>query len=374
MKIANMQGSFKMEKIKINTLSKQYHVYVGDGAIQQVDQDLRHMFNHYSKLMVITDETVLSLHIEQLKQALPASLEVLVYAVPASEQAKTFAIYEKCMTFALQNGLDRKSCVLAFGGGVVGDLAGFVAATFMRGVPFIQIPTTILAHDSAVGGKVAINHPLGKNMVGAFYQPEAVLYDTSFLSTLPEREIRSGFAEVVKHAFIADGEFLENLMNQITSFEQLSGEKLTMILKRGIEIKRDIVSQDEKENGIRAYLNFGHTLGHALETYLGYGKTTHGEAVMTGMIFALYLSMKQCQLSFPLNNFIQWIEKLGYDWKIPSSIVFDEIIEVMKRDKKSVSQKPQFVLLTNIGHPILVEVEEPLLKAAFHNISRTDCQ
>lgn len=369
-----MQGSFKMEKIKINTLSKQYHVYVGDGAIQQVDQDLRHIFNHYSKLMVITDETVLGLHIGHLKQALPTNVEVLVYAVPASEQAKTFTVYEKCMTFALQNGLDRKSCVLAFGGGVVGDLAGFVAATFMRGVPFVQIPTTILAHDSAVGGKVAINHPLGKNMVGAFYQPEAVLYDTSFLATLPEREIRSGFAEVVKHALIADREFLENLMNHITSFNQLNGEKLTMILKRGIEIKRDIVSQDEKENGIRAYLNFGHTLGHALETYLGYGKATHGEAVMTGMIFALYVSMKQCQLSFPLDSFIEWIEKLGYDWKIPASLVFDDINEVMKRDKKSISQKPQFVLLTDIGHPILEEVEEPLLKVAFQYISRTDCQ
>ena len=194
---------------------------------------------------------------------------------------------------ALDFKLDRHSLILALGGGAVGDLSGFVAATFMRGIPFIQIPTTILAHDSAVGGKVAINHPAGKNMIGAFYQPEAVVYDIDFLKSLPEHEIRSGFAEVIKHGLIQDPSFYHWLKENILSIDMMiSDENLIHFLSRGVEIKSAIVEEDEKETGIRAYLNFGHTLGHAIEAELGYGKLTHGEAVVIGMLYALQLSEK----------------------------------------------------------------------------------
>src|SRR6185312_13145009 len=191
--------------------------------------------------------------------------------VPSGEQAKQFPIYEACLTFALENGLDRKSCIIAFGGGAVGDLAGFVAATYMRGIAFLQVPTTLLAHDSAVGGKVAINHPLGKNMIGAFHQPEAVVYHTPFLQSLPEKEWRSGYAEVIKHALIGDVELYHWLKEEVQTLADLRDEKLIHILTKAIPVKANVVSQDETEKGVRAHLNFGHTLGHALEKEIGYG-------------------------------------------------------------------------------------------------------
>src|SRR5690606_22285980 len=213
-----------------------------------------------------------------------------------------------CLTFALEQKLDRKSVILAFGGGAVGDLSGFVAASFMRGIPFIQIPTTILAHDSAVGGKVAINHPLGKNMIGAFYQPEAVFYDLDFLHSLPLHERRSGFAEVIKHSLISDEDFYVWLRENVHDLDQLRNEEMLYFLKKGIRIKEQIVSQDEKESGIRAFLNFGHTLGHAIEGEAGYGNITHGEGVVIGMMFALGLSKKKLGLSFHLDEFESWLK------------------------------------------------------------------
>ena len=281
------------------------------------------------------------------------------------KRPKQFSVYEACLTFALEQGMDRKSSIIALGGGAVGDLAGFVAATYMRGIPFLQVPTTILAHDSAVGGKTGINHPLGKNMVGAFHQPEAVIYHTDFLKTLPEKEIRSGFAEAVKHAFIADPEFLEFLMKNIIDLNSINHEHLTYILKRGIEIKASVVSIDERKSGVRAFLNFGHTLAHVIEASAGYGNITHGEAVMTGMIYALNLSKEILGLPYSISSFEAWIASLGYSLEIPFGLDFDKVIDGMKRDKKSISNKPRFVLLEAIGKPVLLEVDEEILRKTF---------
>ncbi|MGE8203277.1 3-dehydroquinate synthase [Heyndrickxia sp. NPDC080065] len=358
--IEPIQKDFKMNTINISTKSKNYNVYLGENILSKVEG-----LTNYSKLLIITNEDLKELHLDTLKKHLP-NIETHIYIAPNGESAKTSEVYNDCISFGINKGIDRKSMILAFGGGSIGDLAGFVAATYMRGLPFIQIPTTILAHDSAVGGKVAINHPLGKNMVGAFYQPEQVIFDTQFLSTLSDREIRSGFAEVVKHLLIADPHFLQKIMNEIRSLDDLTNNQLQSFLKRGIEIKANIVSMDETENDIRAHLNFGHTLGHALEAHLGYGNLPHGEAVMIGMIYALHLSKHIHHLEMPYEKFIHWIESLGYQWRIPKNIHFDSIFERMKKDKKSSGHTPVFILLKELGKPVIQKIDQQLLRESFY--------
>lgn len=349
-----------MEMIPIQTDSKKYDVYIGEGAIKEINLFLTNHFTDLTRILIITDETVATLHLEKLLQVLQ-EWNPVIFTAPSGEKAKTFEVYYQALSVALENQLDRKSAILSFGGGAVGDLSGFVAATFMRGIPFIQIPTTILAHDSAVGGKVAINHPIGKNMIGAFHQPEAVFYDLDFLKTLPKQEIRSGFAEVIKHALIYDPAFYDWLQTNIHDFSTLSMEQLSDSLTRGIKIKGEFVSQDERETGVRAYLNFGHTLGHAIESEMGYGNFTHGEAVMIGMIFALKLSNELLGLSFDVNKFTDWVKHLGYITKVPSSLSYDHLIEKMKQDKKSVGHSIRFVLLEKLGKPKLQKVSHSIL-------------
>ncbi|MCJ8006673.1 3-dehydroquinate synthase [Lederbergia wuyishanensis] len=352
-------------KIDIQTSSKSYSVYIGNDCLHSLTTHLES--TRYTKLLIITDETVGEMHLGELITAIPQSYktETYSYIVPSGENAKQFSIYEASLSFALEKGLDRKSCIIAFGGGAVGDLAGFVSATYMRGIPFIQVPTTILAHDSAVGGKTGINHPLGKNMIGSFHQPEAVIYYTEFLKTLPEKEIRSGFAEAVKHALIADASLLEFIMSNVTDLRSIKDEHLNYILQRGIEIKANIVSQDERETGVRAFLNFGHTLGHVIESSAGYGKVSHGEAVMTGMVYALYLSKEMINLEFNITEFELFVKNLGYSLEIPERFEFDNAFASMTRDKKSYSNQPRFVLLEKIGTPIVKELDKERLEKVF---------
>jgi 3-dehydroquinate synthase len=231
----------------------------------------------------------------------------------------------------------------------------------MRGIPFIQIPTTILAHDSAVGGKVAINHPLGKNMIGAFYQPQAVFYDLNYLYSLPSGEKRSGFSEVIKHALISDREFYHSLYRSIRNLEEISPEDMSSLLSAGIKVKRDIVGQDEKESGVRAYLNFGHTLGHAIEAEAGYGSITHGEAVAIGMVFALRLSLQLHSFPFDIKSFEEWLKELGYATQLPAGLTPVRLLERMKQDKKSVGQDVRFVLLQDIGQPVIQKIGDDIL-------------
>jgi 3-dehydroquinate synthase len=349
-----------MEQISIRTNSKTYPVYLGTGATQQIEAFLHQSFPTLTKVLIITDETVGKLYLKKLEDLLE-SFSVVHFVVPSGEHAKTFDVYHQCLTFALEQKLDRKSMVLALGGGAVGDLSGFVAATFMRGIPFIQIPTTILAHDSAVGGKVAINHPLGKNMIGAFYQPEAVFYDLDFLLSLPPKERRSGFAEVIKHGLIQDRDFYEWLTTNINNLQQLTEKQLSYFLKKGINIKGTIVSADEKETGVRAFLNFGHTLGHAIEGEAGYGNITHGEAVAIGMLFSLRLSMMKLGLHFDLQAFQTWLKRIGYETKLPAGLELKRLIKRMEQDKKSIGGRVQFVLLDEVGSPRIDEMAYPIL-------------
>ncbi|MEH7076909.1 3-dehydroquinate synthase [Neobacillus drentensis] len=355
-----------METIQINTKSKNYNVFVGEGVRKEISSFLANHFAGLTRILIITDETVAKLHLEKLLSELNF-LNPVIYTAPSGEKAKTFDVFYDALSTALENQLDRKSVILSFGGGAVGDLSGFVAASFMRGIPFIQIPTTILAHDSAVGGKVAINHPLGKNMIGAFHQPEAVFYDLEFLKTLPAHEIRSGFAEVIKHALIDNTEFYVWLKENVVNLPSLPMDLLSDSLIKGIKVKGKIVGQDEKETGVRAFLNFGHTLGHAIESEMGYGNFTHGEAVMIGMIFALKLSKQLLGLSFDVEEFIEWIESLGYESEIPENLSYEKLIAKMRQDKKSIGHVIRFVLLEQLGQPIIREISESVLFEQLNN-------
>ena len=355
-----------MEAIHIQTSSKGYDVFVGPGVSREISSFLANHFPGLTKILIVTDEKVAELHLERLVSLLQP-WQPVIFTAPAGEKAKTFNVYYDALTSALENRLDRKSVILALGGGAVGDLAGFVAASFMRGIPFLQVPTTILAHDSAVGGKVAINHPIGKNMIGAFHQPDAVFYDLDFLQTLSQQEVRSGFAEVIKHALIYDLNFYQWLQVNINSLDELTSEQLMECLTSGIKIKNAFVSQDEKETGVRAYLNFGHTLGHAIESEMGYGNFTHGEAVMIGMIFALKISKARLGLAFDIQEFIQWVKKLGYRTSIPENLQANRLIDKMKQDKKSVGEAIRFVLLEQIGKPGLHELSDQYLLEQIEN-------
>lgn len=349
-----------MDKIQIHTSSREYPVFVGRNAIGQIPIFLKEKYPSLTKVLIITDENVANLYLDKLKQILADfSHEHLI--VPNGEKAKTFDVYYDCLSFALEQKLDRHSLIIAFGGGAVGDLSGFVAATFMRGIPFIQVPTTILAHDSAVGGKVAINHPLGKNMVGAFHQPDGVFYDLAFLESLPPSERRSGFAEVIKHGLIQDEQFFMWLKENISTLDSFEEEDLKYFLRKGIEIKGRIVSEDEREKGIRSFLNFGHTLGHAIEAVAGYGKITHGEAVAVGMIFALRLSKNVLDLVFPMEPFIAWLQNLGYETNLPAGLDEESLLSRMKQDKKAVKGEIQFVLLESVGKPVLRKLEDDFI-------------
>jgi 3-dehydroquinate synthase len=348
-----------MESIQIKTASKQYPVLIGKKAINELPELITHELNHLNKILIITDEKVAALHLQTVKDALiKTGKPVLHHVVPEGEHAKTFDVFYECQSFCLSQQINRKSLIIALGGGAVGDLAGFVAATFMRGIPFIQVPTTLLAHDSAVGGKVAINHPLGKNMIGAFHQPEAVIYDLEFLKTLPLKELRSGFAEVVKHSLIADNEFYLWLKSNIVDLNDITDEQFLTMITKGIGIKAKIVEEDEKENGIRAFLNFGHTLGHAVEGSMGYGNFTHGESILIGMVYALKLSRKKVDLDFKLDEFIVWVTSLGYQITIPIRLEHAMLLELMKTDKKSVNDAATFVLLNEVGSPLLMDIAD----------------
>lgn len=349
-----------MQQIKIDTSTKSYPVQIGLGAVSMLGDLCNGGEAKYTSVMVITDETVANLYLPYFREN--SGLERFIEKiVPSGEKAKTFDVYYDCLSAALENKLDRKSLIIAFGGGAVGDLAGFVAATYMRGIRFIQVPTTILAHDSAVGGKVAINHPLGKNMVGAFHQPEAVIYDLEFIRSLPEKEVRSGFAEVIKHSLISGEGFYNWLREEIKSLKSIEYTQMLEFLTKGIKIKGSVVAKDEHENGIRAYLNFGHTLGHAIEAEAGYGNITHGEAVAVGMLFAIELSREVLKLTFNPEELKTWLQSLGYRTSLPSGLSIDRLLLRMKQDKKAVGKTIRFVLLQQVGDPVVSEVDESVL-------------
>jgi 3-dehydroquinate synthase len=300
--------------------------------------------------MIITDNNVAPLYLDEVSQVLKAAgYHVSSAVVNAGEKSKSLTVLEKLIGDALQAGLDRNSVILALGGGVIGDLAGFVAASFMRGVRFVQLPTTILAHDSSVGGKVGVNHKLAKNIIGAFHQPELVLYDIDTLKTLPEREVRAGLSEVLKHGFIWDQAFIEWLDVNAESLLTLDDYSISYALYMGCSVKAKVVSEDEREHGLRAILNLGHTIGHALEAVAGYDELLHGEAISIGMVGAAKLAQKLGYGTEILDTYERLFAKYGLPTRIPKAMDLDAIMSAMMHDKKFREGTMLFIIPTSLG-------------------------
>lgn len=352
-----------MNQLHVTTSTHPYTITI-DSKLRYRLQDF--ISKEYSSIFVITDTQVAPLYLKDVLKALKGN-HVIYSVLPSGESTKSIDHYYQLQTMAMENHLDRQSLIIALGGGVIGDLAGFVASTFMRGIDYIQVPTTILAHDSSVGGKVAINHELGKNMIGNFYPPVAVVYDIETVQSLPVREIRSGYAELVKEAFIADADFLERLFTN--SLHDITDKELQQHLCQGIKIKANIVEADEREASIRKYLNFGHTLAHAVESTIGYGHITHGEAVSIGMLFALHISEQLYKKDLGYKSLLTWLRKNNYPISL-YDINIETLVYSMKLDKKSTNQEVQMVLIKNIGEPIIRTMEETALLTYLHSFKK----
>lgn len=305
--------------------------------------------------LIVTNTTVGPLYAERLQKALaPQYAQVHTVVLPDGEAFKTWESLNLIFDALLGHGCDRKTTLFALGGGVVGDMTGFAAASYMRGVPFVQVPTTLLAQvDSSVGGKTAINHPLGKNMIGAFYQPLKVICDLDTLATLPQRELSAGLAEVIKYGPIADMDFLSWIESNLDAILAREPSALAYIVKRSCEIKAWVVGQDERESGLRAILNFGHTFGHAIEAGLGFGVWLHGEAVGCGMVMAAQLSARLGLVdSFFVHRLTALVAKAGLPVKAPALADADNAgryLELMRVDKKSEAGEIKFVLIDKPG-------------------------
>jgi 3-dehydroquinate synthase len=324
-----------------------------------------------TQALIVTNTTVAPLYAQRLQQALAARhARVHVLALPDGEKYKDWATLNLIFDALLQNACDRKTVLYALGGGVVGDMTGFAAASYMRGVPFVQVPTTLLAQvDSSVGGKTAINHPLGKNMVGAFYQPRLVVCDLETLSTLPPREFSAGLAEVIKYGPIADMEFLAWLEANVAGLMDRRVALIAHAVKRSCEIKAWVVGQDEREAGVRAILNFGHTFGHAIEAGLGYGQWLHGEAVGCGMVMALHLSNR---LGLVSAEFVERLTALLRQAGLPvvaPSLGADRYLELMRVDKKAEAGELKFVLIDRPGSAILRGAPDSLVREVIDHCS-----
>ena len=366
----NSAGRGAAKVVRVELSERSYEIEIGQGTLSQLGYFLQAR-QQFSRAILVTDSQVAPLYAAIASAALEqAGLANTLLTVPAGEASKSMACLSKLWDETLSAGADRKTVVVALGGGVVGDLTGFLAASFARGIPFVQVPTTLLAQvDSSVGGKVGINLPAAKNMVGAFWQPVGVLIDTDTLNTLPEREYRAGLAEVIKYGVILDEAFFSYLEANIEGIQARSPEVLRHIVARCCELKADVVRQDEREEtGLRAVLNYGHTFAHAFESRAGYGTLLHGEAVSIGMVCAARLAAglgrvdrEFCRRQFAL------LDALGLPTSVPD-FPAAELIELMQHDKKTVQGRLRFVLPTRLGHvELLSGVDSRLVADSLQN-------
>jgi len=317
------------------------------------------------RVMIVTNTVVAPLYLSRLTAMLEAAgKQCLAVVLPDGEEEKNVDNLMRIFDALLEHKCDRKITMLALGGGVIGDMTGFAAATYMRGVPFVQVPTTLLAQvDSSVGGKTAINHPLGKNMIGAFYQPQAVLADTATLASLPQRELSAGLAEVIKHGAIIDAEFFDWLEHNMAKLMARDDAALAYVIQKSCEIKAEVVRQDEREGGLRAILNFGHTFGHAIEAGLGYGQWLHGEAVGCGMVMAAELSCRMGYLpAAQSERIVALVQAAGLPTTAPDLGV-ERWLELMEVDKKNEDGKIKFILLKPLGQAVIEHAPAQALQA-----------
>ena len=345
-------------RVPIALGDRSYDIVIGPGLWR--DASAWQGLPRASTALIVSNPTVAGFYGTVLRRALaPHYGRVITLKLPDGEVHKDWAALDLIFERLLREGCDRKTVLFALGGGVVGDVTGFAAASYMRGVPYVQVPTTLLAQvDSSVGGKTAINHPLGKNMIGAFYQPQRVLCDLDTLATLPQRELSAGLAEVIKYGPIADGDFLDWIEAHLDALLARDPQALAYAVQRSCEIKAAVVAEDERESGLRAILNFGHTFGHAIEAGLGYGTWLHGEAVACGMVLASELSV---QLGLMPAAFAARMRSLCERARLPvraPDLGAERYLELMRVDKKSEAGELRFVLIEALGRAALRAVPD----------------
>ncbi|HSG21647.1 MAG TPA: 3-dehydroquinate synthase [Azonexus sp.] len=354
-----------MQTLNVALDERAYPIHIGCGVLQRPELILPHI--KQKKAVVVTNTTVAPLYLELLRSTLEkAGISTLPVILPDGEKYKTWQTLNLIFDALLTAHCERSTTLIALGGGVIGDMGGFAAASYQRGMPFVQVPTTLLSLvDSSVGGKTAINHPLGKNMVGAFYQPKLVLADISTLDTLPDRELKAGLAEVIKYGLIRDPEFFDWLEVNIEKLLARDKDALIYAVHRSCANKAEVVAADERENGERALLNLGHTFGHAIETGLGYGEWLHGEAIAAGTLIAAELS---CQLGWLSAEAVLRIERLFVRAGLPvfgAPLGAARYLELMRYDKKVQDGKLRLVLLKEIGKAVMSDVaDEAQISAA----------
>jgi len=332
---------------------RSYPIHIGNGILSQSQIILKHLPR--KRVAIVTNTTVAPLYLERLRSALEshdvASIPIIL---PDGEEHKNWQTLNLIFDALLENRCERSTPVIALGGGVVGDLAGFAAATYLRGVPFIQFPTTLLAQvDSSVGGKTGINHPLGKNMIGSFYQPKAVVADSTTLDTLPERELRAGIAEIIKYGLIRDPVFFDWIEQNMAKLLARDSEILIEAIRRSCMNKAEVVQADERESGVRALLNLGHTFGHAIENAMGYGRWLHGEAVAAGTVLAAELSARMNMIDRIEVERIRRIYVLAGLPVVAPSLGPEKYLSLMGLDKKVEGGKMRFILLRRIGEAVV---------------------
>lgn len=357
------------ERVAIELGDRSYSILIGPGLLDASATwaDVPSS----AQALIVSNTTVAPLRAEQLRRAVAARhSRVHVVALPDGEEYKNWETLNRIFDELLANACDRRTVLYALGGGVVGDMTGFAAACYMRGVPFVQVPTTLLAQvDSSVGGKTAINHPLGKNMIGAFYQPRLVVCDLDTLATLPAREFSAGLAEVIKYGPIADMEFLGWIEVNIEGLMAREAKPIAHAVRRSCEIKAHVVGQDERESGLRAILNFGHTFGHAIEAGLGYGEWLHGEAVGCGMVMASHLSQR---LGLVDAAFVERLTALIAKAKLPTrapALGVDRFMELMRVDKKAEAGEIKFVVIDQPGRAAVRGAPDALVREVIERCS-----
>ena len=363
-----------MQTLQVELGERSYPIYIGEQLIERGELLSRHIRG--KQVAVVTNETIAPLYLERLCKSL-AGFTVTPVVLPDGEAYKNWETLQSVFDVMLGARHDRNTTVIALGGGVIGDMAGFAASSYQRGVDFIQVPTTLLSQvDSSVGGKTGINHPLGKNMIGAFYQPRAVLIDTLTLATLPSRELSAGLAEVIKYGLICDEPFLGWLEDNVDKLRALDQQALTEAIGRSCAAKARVVGADEREAGVRATLNLGHTFGHAIETHQGYGAWLHGEAVAAGTVMALEMSRLMGWLSVEQRDrAVRLLVRAGLPVTPPADMTSADFLQHMAVDKKVLNGQLRLILLRGLGEAVVTadfprELLESTLSGDYHALTQ----